>query len=143
MADRDLLEQLLDAPSADLRQHGLLDVGQRIRHPRMGRGFIRCHATASPCYAPRILASTSRLFNRVYSVSTGASGSEPHDRRLARPGADTDVALELFVQRTVAGVHKQAAALERRQLVLGRHDDDVIATDGADDVGADLLIAAP
>src|SRR5262245_44983414 len=52
------------------------------------------------------------------------------------------MALKLLVQRALAGIHEQAAARERGQLVLGRDDDDVVSADGADDVRADLLVAA-
>jgi len=79
---------------------------------------------------------------------TGGHGAQVQaatriNRGLARPGADAHVALKLLVQRAIAGVREQAAALQRRQLALRRHDDDVVAADAADGIRADLLIAAP
>ena len=54
MGDGDLLEQLLDAGRADLLQHGLLDVGQGIGHPGMGRRFVRFQSLDLPAAAKRI-----------------------------------------------------------------------------------------
>ena len=73
MRGGDLGEQLVDAGRADLRQHRLLEAGDGVRHPGMGRGFVRCHGIAPPLpdAGPGILASARARRNRVYSVSTG------------------------------------------------------------------------
>src|SRR5690606_12769954 len=45
-------------------------------------------------------------------------------------------------ERAIAGIYKQARSRKRQQLALAGDDDEVVAADGADDRGPDLLIAA-
>ena len=61
---------------------------------------------------------------------------------LAGAGDDPGVAGEVGVEGWVACVDEQRAALDGGELVRGGGDDDVGGAGGADDLGADLLVAA-